>query len=450
MDGRTAESSTARILLIDDEPAILRTFRYCLEDAGHRVSTARDSAQALAALQSAVFDICFLDLRLGEADGLELLPQLLATAPWMQVVVATAHSSINSAVAAMQAGASDYLVKPCSPEQLRLAVSRAVAAQRLQLRVESFEREQRQASALLESRSSRMSRVIAQARQVADTDASVLILGESGTGKGVLARAIHEWSPRHRAALVTISCPSLSAELLESELFGHVRGAFTGASQSTQGRVAQAEGGTLFLDEIGDFPLPLQPKLLRFVQDKEYERVGDAGTRTADVRIIAATNRDLAAMVRSGEFRQDLLYRLNVITLELPPLRECPEDIPGIAERCLVEFAKSYRRPARHFSAAAEAALRGYAWPGNVRELRNVIERAVILCPVETIDVGHLSISAESGPPPLRLGDRVSLEAIERAHICAVLANSSTLEAAARTLGIDTSTLYRKRRQYGL
>ena len=443
----------ARILLIDDEAPILRTFRYCLEDSGYRVTTAQSGAQALAALEREVFDVCFLDVSIGEESGIDLLPKIKGAAPWMRVVVATAHSSVDTAVDAMRAGASDYLVKPCSPEQLRFAASKQVEARRLEAKVEALESERGQAVAPdLGSSSPGMAQVLDEARRVADTDASVLILGESGTGKGVMAKAIHAWSHRARGNFVTVNCPSLSAELLESELFGHSKGAFTGAVESTQGRVAQADGGTLFLDEIGDFPLALQPKLLRFVQDKEYERVGDPATRRADVRIVAATNRDLDAMVADGTFRQDLLYRLNVITLKLPALRERPDDVVSLAERALLGFAASYRRPARGFTPAAAAAIRAYAWPGNIRELRNVIERAVILCPDPAVDVPHLSI-AQGGVPgasAVRVGAEVSLEQLERAHILAVMANAPTLEAAASILGIDASTLYRKRKQYGL
>jgi two-component system, NtrC family, response regulator AlgB len=311
---QAAERQNGRILLVDDEAAILRTFRYCLEDQGYQVATAGSAAQAEALLQRQVFDLCFLDLRLGDDNGLDLLAQMRNQAPWTRVVIVTAHSAVDSAVDAMQAGACDYLVKPCSPEQLRLAAAKQLEVRQLAARLEALEGEVRKTRNELDSNSPAMMAVLETARQVADTDANILILGESGTGKGELARAIHAWSPRAKKACVTINCPSLTAELMESELFGHSRGAFTGASESTQGRVSQADGGSLFLDEIGDFPLTLQPKLLRFIQDKEYERVGDPVTRRADVRILAATNRDLTAMVAQGQFREDLLYRLNVIS----------------------------------------------------------------------------------------------------------------------------------------
>ena len=439
-----------RILLVDDEAAILRTFRYCLEDRGYTVATASNAAQAETLLQRQVFDLCFLDLRLGDENGLDVLQQMLVVAPWMRVVIVTAHSAVDTAVDAIQAGAADYLVKPCSPEQLRLAAAKQLEARQMAARLEALEDERRHRSDVLNSNSPAMMAVLETARQVADTDANILILGESGTGKGELAHAIHHWSRRAKKAFVTINCPSLSADLMESELFGHNRGAFTGATESTLGRVSQADGGTLFLDEIGDFPLALQPKLLRFIQDKEYERIGDPVTRRADVRILAATNLNLEDMVKDGRFREDLLYRLNVITLNLPPLRERQEDILALAERFLAHFVKNYGRPARGFSEPALKALRTYRWPGNVRELRNVIERASIICPQPMIEISHLGMGEPAASNTPRVGEALSLEELERAHIAGVLAASDTLEQAARTLGIDASTLYRKRKQYGL
>ncbi|WP_281687807.1 sigma-54-dependent response regulator transcription factor AlgB [Pseudomonas citronellolis] len=440
-----------RILLVDDEPAILRTFRYCLEDQGYSVATASSAAQADALLQRQVFDLCFLDLRLGEDNGLDVLAQMRLQAPWMRVVIVTAHSAVDTAVDAMQAGAADYLVKPCSPEQLRLAAAKQLEVRQLTARLEALEGAQASQAEQLESHSPAMTAVLETARQVAATDANILILGESGSGKGELARAIHAWSKRAKKSCVTINCPSLNAELMESELFGHNRGAFTGASESTQGRISQADGGTLFLDEIGDFPLPLQAKLLRFIQDKEYERVGDPVTRRADVRILAATNRDLAGMVAQGAFREDLLYRLNVIVLNLPPLRERAEDIQGLAERFLARFVKDYGRPARGFSPASVALLRQYAWPGNVRELRNVIERASIICNQELVEPEHLGLGEQSGAAAVpRVGEALSLEELEKAHIASVMASAPTLDQAAKILGIDASTLYRKRKQYNL
>jgi NtrC-family two-component system response regulator AlgB len=448
-------TDTTRVLLIDDDAGILRAFRHCLEQDGHSVATAANAEQAEDIVQRNVFDLCFLDLRLGDVSGLDLLPRLRQAAPWMRVIVVTAHSSIASALDAIRAGAVDYLVKPCSADQLRMAAAKQVQARRLEQRLELLEKQDCATStAEMDSESPPMKALLQTLRQVADTDATVLILGESGTGKGVAARTIHHCSARAKEPFVTVNCPSLSAELLESELFGHRRGAFTGATENKLGRVEHAEGGTLFLDEVGDVPLPLQPKLLRFIQDREYERIGDPITRRANVRIVAATNRDLPKMVEQGQFREDLLYRLNVITMHMPALRERSEDISKLAEAFLLRFAASYRRPAREFSAGGLDALAGYTWPGNIRELQNVVERAVILSAQPTIDRESLSIAASAANAErkgrLHIGDPISLAELERAHIRGVIASATSLDAAARTLGIDVSTLYRKRKEYEL
>ncbi|GGA83738.1 alginate biosynthesis transcriptional regulatory protein AlgB [Arenimonas soli] len=443
-----------RILAIDDDPGLLQNFALCLEDAGYRVNTATRLQEGMKLAASQPFHVCLLDRDIAGDSGLDALPRLRELAPGLRVIMVTAHSHVEDAVRAIAEGAADYLVKPCSPAQLRIAVARQLDTLDLLSRLETLERQQPRQASTLQSNSPAMSEVLAVARQVARTDANVLLLGESGTGKGVLANAIHGWSPRASRPLATVNCPSLSAELLESELFGHAKGSFTGATQSTQGRASHADGGTLFLDEVGDFPLALQPKLLRFVQDKEYERIGEPDTRRADVRIISATNRDLEAMVRDNSFRLDLLYRLNVISLVLPPLRDRREDLAALANGFVRRYANSYHLPARHLSEQALLRMQAYAWPGNVRELQNVIERAVILCTGEQIGPEHLALGGEPAPAGagsgVGVGAPVSLETLERAHIEAVMAHAETLEAAARTLGIDGSTLYRKRKAYGL
>jgi len=443
-----------RALLIDDDSSALRQYRWALEDAGFVIATATSIASARERLAQGLFDICTLDLHLGEDFGLDLLPELRALAPWMRVVVLTSVSELQTAVNAMQKGACDYLVKPCTPEQLVATIERASEARRLELKVDRLQQQIDQGGAEVELQSlhPEMAKLLELVRSVADTDANILILGESGTGKGVIARAAHQWSPRRAAPFGTINCPSLSAELLESELFGHAKGAFTGAVEQRKGRVQAAEGGTLFLDEIGDFPPSLQPKLLRFIQDREYERVGDPTTRSANVRFVAATNRDLPEMIRSGTFREDLYYRLNVITVTLPPLRERSEDIEMLAQRFLERIALNYRRPARRFSAEAIAALKAWRWPGNIRELRNLIERVAILA--TEAEVGIVQLPAEiignSQPVGPRIGAAVTLEELEHAHLRAIIASAESLEAAATILGIDASTLYRKRKQFGL
>jgi NtrC-family two-component system response regulator AlgB len=444
------ENMALKILVVDDEPGIRRTLKIALEDEGHVVTAASGSDSALAAIDADVFDLVFLDLRLGTASGLDLLPAILEAAPWTRVVVVTAYATIETAVEAMRRGAWDYLAKPFTPEQVRLVASRIAEIRRLESRLASLEEdaERGRTSPILDCPSPAMRALVETARRVAETDATILLTGESGTGKGILARAIHGWSPRAERPFVIIHCPSLPTELLESELFGHARGAFTGATETTFGRVAQAEGGTLFLDEIGELPPPLQPKLLRFLQDHEYERVGDPVTRHADVRIVAATNRDLGAQVEAGHFREDLFYRLNVFPLDVPPLRRRTEDVVPLASAFLVQFARRYGRRAARLGAGATASLLAHDWPGNVRELENAIERAVILSHGEELDA--LPLGSTGQPPAPGAGGALTLAALEEAHIRRVLARSASLDEAARTLGIDPSTLYRKRRDYGL
>ncbi|MFY2763943.1 sigma-54-dependent transcriptional regulator [Arenimonas sp. MALMAid1274] len=437
-----------RVLAIDDDRDLLDNLRYCLEAAGHQVTVADTLAQGLALAASLPFHVCLLDRNLGLDNGAEALPRLRELAPRMPVVMLTAHARVDDAVAALAAGAADYLIKPCSAAQLQLAVARQLDTRRLVDRVTTLESEREDSGGEFASANPAMQALLASARRAAQTDANILVLGESGSGKGLLARCIHDWSARAGAAFATVNCPSLSPELLESELFGHARGAFTGAAQSTVGRVGHADGGTLFLDEIGDFPLALQPKLLRFIEDKAYERIGDPGTRRADVRIIAATNHDLAAAVAANRFRADLYYRLKVVALTLPPLRERPEDLEPLALDFLQRFARRHGRPARRLQPAALAKIRGYAWPGNVRELQNVIERAVILGNEASIGPSQLLLEPVAAPVEYDTG--ATLEDVERRHMAAVLAASDTLDAAARTLGVDLSTLYRKRKLYGL
>jgi NtrC-family two-component system response regulator AlgB len=287
------------------------------------------------------------------------------------------------------------------------------------------------------------------ATKAAASAATLLLLGESGTGKSVLARALHRNSPQRDNAFVTVACPSLSRELLESELFGHVRGAFTGAVGETWGKVKAAEGGTLFLDEIGELPLEIQPKLLRLLQEREYERVGDAKPRKANVRVIAATNRRLEDLVKEGKFREDLYYRLNVITIEMPPLRHRGLDLPSLARQHLKMFARQSARAIKDFTPAAMSALQRYPWPGNLRELRNVIERAVILAPGEKIDANDFPDTLRGSPSSNAIiGNRVSLEQLEREHILRVIEIAASMDEAAQILGIDPATLYRKRKRY--
>jgi two-component system, NtrC family, response regulator AlgB len=444
-----------KILVVDDEPNIRRTLRVALEAMGHEVYEAASGAKALSEIERQPCDVALVDLRLGGESGLELLDALRVQLPRLAVVLITAHASIDTAVEAIRRGALDYLPKPFTPAQVRAVLQRVDQVRGLRDRVADLEQQVRDVTpeAELESSDPQIRQVMELTRLVASTDAAVLIRGENGTGKGVLARALHAWSKRSSGPFVTVNCPSLSAELLESDLFGHVKGAFTGAVRDAAGKAAAAEGGTLFLDEIGELPLTLQPKLLRFLQEKRYERVGEVKTRIADVRLVAATNRDLEAAVASGDFREDLLYRLNVVELTLPPLRR-RSDIRTLAEHLLAFFSRQSGGRLKGFTPEAHETLVRYAWPGNLRELRNAVERATILAAGPLVGLTDLPDRIGRTPSDasrsIEVGLHATLEQVEFEHIRRVLIASPNLEAAARTLGIDPSTLYRKRKQYGL
>jgi two-component system, NtrC family, response regulator AlgB len=440
------------ILIVDDEPNIRKTLTIALEAEGHQVVAVSNVKDAMAEASRRFFDMALVDLRLGTESGIELIPALHTSCPWMKIVVITAYASIDTAVEAMRRGAFDYLPKPFNPDQLLLLIRKITEVRTLEQKVVALQEALSEATpeAELTSRSPVMQKTLAMVQRVAESDATLLIRGESGTGKTMLARAIHSWSRRSTKSFGVVSCPSLSEELLESELFGHVKGAFTGAVRDHLGRIASCEGGTLFLDEIGDLPLPLQAKLLRVLQEKEYERVGEVKTRKADVRIITATSVDLAAAVKAGRFREDLFYRLNVVEIILPPLHKRREDILPLAERFLAFFARQNHRGLLSFTAEARAALQHYPWPGNVRELRNVLERAVLLCTGETIGRENMPIHLVPMPTSPKVGDLVSLETIEEMHIRQVLTASKSLEEAARVLGMDPVTLWRRRKKYGV
>jgi NtrC-family two-component system response regulator AlgB len=442
-----------RVLIVDDEPSIRRTTRVAVESSGHTASEAANAAKAVKAAEEEGFDAVFLDLKLGNDDGLEVLGRLMKVRPAPAVILFTAYANIATAVEAMRRGAFDFIPKPFTPDQIRTVLAKVAKAHALELRVQALESDLASGAPPvdLESAEPAMLRALQIAFRAAETPANILILGASGTGKSVLAREIHKRSARRDAAFVTVNCPSLSRELLESELFGHAKGSFTGAFAETAGKVAAADGGTLFLDEIGELPLEIQPKLLRLLQEREYERVGEALPRRADVRVVAASNRDLAAEAKASRFREDLFYRLNVIAISLPGLRERPADLKRLAEGARRYFAMRAGKGQIAFSQSVSGAFASYSWPGNLRELRNVIERAVIHAPGDTIELADLpeefSVASE---PTLAVGARVTLDKLEAEHIRRIVASSRSLDEAARTLGIDPATLYRKRAKLGL
>jgi two-component system, NtrC family, response regulator AlgB len=456
--GQKVSSASWAALVVDDDPGVRQSLRLCLEAAGARVLGVATGSAALEALDRGHFDLVFLDLWLGADAGLDVLPEMLTRQPDLGVIVVTAFASIESAVDAIKRGAVDYVPKPFTPDQIRLAANRVLETHRLRRRLTELQEELDESGepALFESRSPVFLRFLQAAARAAASDAVLLLRGESGTGKNVVARWIRANSPRANTPFVTVNCPALSGDLMTSALFGHRKGAFTGAVADVAGKVQEAEGGTLLLDEIGELTADAQARLLRFLHDKTYERLGEARERHADVRLLAATNRSLEADVRAGRFREDLFYRLNVVALTLPALRERPEDILILARHYLVIFGRKQRRHTLTFSPAAEQAMLAHTWPGNLRELRNAVERAVILASREILEAVDLGlpvggfVDSESGVQPVRVGAPISLSELEREHIAQVVAHSSSLEAAARVLDIDATTLQRKRKRYGL
>ncbi len=443
----------ARLLIVDDERNIRGSLVSFFQSLGHEVQSAGSGRAARLLIESTPFDLVITDYRMAEMNGIELLGEIKRRRPETLVILMTAYATVENAVAAMKGGAFDYVSKPFSLEQIQHLAERALQMQGLRAENRAL-RNTIDEAPLLESSSPAMVRLMETARQAAASEATVLLSGESGTGKNVLARQIHRWSPRHEGPFVVVNCTTLSEELLESELFGHVRGAFTGAIKNKPGRLEAADGGTVFLDEIADLSAALQTKFLRFVQEQSFERVGGDRTIRVDIRIIAASNRDLRAEVAARRFREDLFYRLNVITLSVPPLRARREDILPLAQWMLTAASVRNRRAPMRLAPEAADALRNYSWPGNVRELRNALERAAVLCRADTITPDDLPDSVfREAPAAARStapGESASLEEVEREHIMRVLAQSATLEEAAARLGINVTTLWRKRKRYGV
>jgi two-component system, NtrC family, response regulator AlgB len=460
VDSMTDDAAAWSALVVDDDAGVRQSIRLCLETDGARVLGVATASGALEALERSRFDIVLLDLWLGQESGLSILSEILRREPNASIIVITAYASFETAVQAMKLGAADYLPKPFTAEQVRMAVRRVLESSRMRQRLTELEEQLDEASGdtFFESTSPTYTNFLKTAARVAAADCVVLLRGESGTGKNILARWLRAHSTRAGAPFVSVNCPALSGDLMISALFGHKKGAFTGAVADAPGKVQQAESGTVFLDEVGDLTPEVQARLLRFLNDRSYERLGDPKERTANVRIIAATNRSIEQDAKSGRFREDLLFRLNVVTLTLPSLRDRAEDVLPLARHYLTFFEGRQRRHERTFSPEAEHAMVSYPWPGNLRELRNAVERGTILTPSNLIEPEDLGIPrapnvveagvARSGPAVL--GGDVSIETLEREHIARVLARASSLESAARILEIDSTTLQRKRKRYGL
>lgn len=449
----------AKVLLIDDDESLRLVMRVQLEDAGYEVRCAATAAEGVSSLEDWLPDIVLTDLRLPDEDGLWLLRRVKKEYPEVVVLIFTAFGTIESAVEAMKLGAYDYLTKPVNFQELSLVLERALEHQRLRTEVETLRRslDRKYGFESIIGRSPALLEVLDLASRAAQSDASVLITGETGTGKELLARAIHQNSARKHGPFVTINCGAIPSELLESELFGHVKGAFTGAVAHKKGRVEMADGGTLFLDEIGELPMPLQVKLLRFLQTGEVEKVGATERNQVDVRVIAATHRSLEAMMEDGTFREDLYYRLAVIPLRLPPLRERAEDIPILVEHFFEKARKRYNRQDLYFAPSLMKYFTSYRWPGNVRELENVIERLVVLSRGPEITVEDLPENLRRIPDSLeRLEislppDGISLEEVERELIRRALEKFNWNQSqAARYLNISRKTLIYRMKKYRL
>ena len=451
------ESRQPRVLIIDDESAILDTLRILLKKRGFDPETAQGGRSGLEALTKSRPDIVLTDIRMPGVSGTDILEEARKLDPELPVILMTAQATLQSAIQAVNEGAFYYIQKPFSNDELLAILQRAAEQRKLKTENRALKREirQRDRSRFIEpiGKAKGFLEVLGLARQVAPTESTVLILGESGTGKEVIARYIHELSQRSDGAFSSINCAALPESLLESELFGHVKGSFTGAERNKEGLFMAAKGGTFFLDEIAETQPSTQVKLLRVLQEREALPVGGTEPVPVDVRVIAATNKDLDHEIKRGTFRSDLYYRLNVISLHLPPLRERQEDIPLLADAFLHRLAEQRHEEPKRLSADALSAVMVYAWPGNVRELENALEHAIVLSPGDEIELTALPERVRSPKAEQFVADRPienpTLEAIERAYIVWVLqSEGGNKSRAAEVLGIDPSTLYRKLARY--
>ena len=443
-----------KLLLIGDERKMLRMHAWGFAADSFRAKIANTKKDVVAALEADGLQLACIDLRMQEADAPDIVRVVHERVPDLPILALVGERERKQAANLRALGIRGHLLSPFSIESLHALIRSHALAEPVRASRKAAEPP---APVILPGSSFAPAKILANdetsqrtlqlAVRAANSNAAILILGETGTGKTLLAQTIHQNSPIRHRAFVTVNCPCLNHELLESDLFGHMRGSFTGAVHDTWGKVAAADGGTLFLDEIGDLPMALQPKLLRLLQEKQYERVGEATSRTANVRIIAATNRDLKREVAAGRFREDLYYRLNVIAIDVPALRSRPSQIMGVAESFLETICRQLGKSVPEFSVDTRRVLEAYAWPGNLRELRNVVERAAILSTGSVLEVSDFpALIAQAPASRYQVGGAISLQALENAHIQMVVANSPSLEEAARILEIDKSTLYRKRK----
>ena len=438
-----------KILIADDEPSHRRVLRDAVARLGHDVITAINGVEAIALFEGETPDLVLLDMKMPEMDGFAALAELRQRDPNVLVVMVTAYGTIEGAVQAIKSGAFDFLAKPIDNEHLRTVIAKALEHHRLRTENHLLREELRVLHPDLITESPCMKEVLRTAERIAQSQATVLLTGETGTGKGVVARLIHRLSPRAPMPFVKVNCPSIPSDLLETEFFGHEKGAFTGADERRVGRFELADGGTLFLDEIGDLPTSLQTKLLRVLEDKEFERVGSPRTLKVDVRIIAATNRDLEKALRDGAFREDLFYRLNVASLHIPPLRERPEDIAPLALYFLHKHAADSGKRIKRIALDALQSLKQHHWRGNVRELENTIQRAVLLTEGDTIESSHLALPTAA--PATTAPADVTLAEMEKQFILRTLERcGGNRTQCAKTLGLSVRGLRYKLRRYGL
>jgi len=439
------------ILVVDDEEPFRRLLKNELTRKGYSVEVASDGSAALRLLRDRDFDVILLDMVMPGVDGVSLMKKLKEDSSAPAIIVLTGKATVETAVEAMKNGAYDYLTKPYKLDELVIVVDRAYEFSRLSVKSKLLEQELVRQESPFEfiGRSKQVQETLALVQKVAPTDSPVFIQGESGTGKELVANAVWHFSRRKELPLIALNCASLSESLIESELFGHEKGAFTSAYQLKHGLVEVADKGTLFLDEIGEMPIGLQAKLLRFLDSGEFRRVGGNKALHVDVRVIAATNKDLASGIKTGAFREDLYYRLNVINITIPPLRERKDDIEELARHFLKKYAKKLAKQVRALGPEAVELLSAYRWPGNVRELENVIERAVIVCDSGVIGAEDLSISSYAAVAEMKINP--SLEEMEKTYILQVLKEAGGNQSrASQLLGIDRKTLYLKLKKYGI